>query len=91
MPNPSQDCIGADAAAKEVGLAGMIVSSRGSLANFSLWLMDGSSLVEPGLRGCDRIVPVDVYVPGYPPTAEQLLYGVMLLQQKIRRTGTFDR
>jgi NADH dehydrogenase (ubiquinone) Fe-S protein 7 len=37
------------------------------------------------VRGCDRIVPVDIYVPGCPPTAEALL------QQKIRRTGTIER
>jgi len=39
-------------------------------------------------RGCDRIVPVDVYVPGCPPSAEQLIYGIIQLQKKIRRTNT---
>lgn len=34
------------------------------------------------VRGCDRIVPVDVYVPGCPPTAEALIYGIIQLQQK---------
>ena len=39
------------------------------------------------VRGCDRIVPVDVYVPGCPPTAEALVYGILQLQKKIRRTA----
>ena len=41
--------------------------------------------------GCDRIVPVDVYVPGCPPTAEALIYGILQLQKKIRRTSTIAR
>ncbi len=36
------------------------------------------------VRGCDRMVPVDVYVPGCPPPAEALIYGILQLQQKIR-------
>ena len=42
-------------------------------------------------RGCDRIVPVDIYVPGCPPTAEALIYGILQLQKKIRRTDTIAR
>ena len=63
------------------------VISMGSCANGGGYYHYSYSVV----RGCDRVVPVDIYVPGCPPSAEALVYGVLQLQKKIRRTGTIAR
>ncbi|KAF3905730.1 hypothetical protein AA313_de0201836 [Arthrobotrys entomopaga] len=58
------------------------VVSMGSCANGGGYYHYSYSVT----RGCDRIVPVDIYVPGCPPTAEALMYGILQLQKKMRNT-----
>ena len=61
------------------------VISMGSCANGGGYYHYSYSVT----RGCDRIVPVDIYVPGCPPTSEALMYGIFQLQKKMRHTREY--
>ena len=58
---------------------------------------DGRLCVDGGVfdtycvvQGIDRFIPVDMYVPGCPPRPEQLIQGIIDLQDKIQREGTIS-
>jgi NADH dehydrogenase (ubiquinone) Fe-S protein 7 len=56
------------------------VVSMGSCANGGGYYHHSYSVV----RGCDLVIPVDIYVPGCPPSAESLFFGMLQLQKLLK-------
>jgi NADH-quinone oxidoreductase subunit B len=66
------------------------VVSMGSCANSGGPFRHGYHVV----KGVDRVVPVDIYVPGCPPTPDSLMYGLLKLQEQVaefQNTGSRPR
>lgn len=57
------------------------VVSMGSCANGGGYYHYSYSVT----RGCDRVIPVDLFVPGCPPAAEALFFGVIQLQKNLTK------